>query len=101
MTIIRALLAFWFLPNKDTQTYVQVFQYLMNECRKYETNLFSINVYVDLEVPIHKGRNIVLPRSNVNSCRFLIRTIMICIIVQLFNQMMFEYILIRFFSIIK
>lgn len=47
MTIIRALLAFYLLPNNDTRTSVQVFQYLMSKCRKYETNLFSINVYVD------------------------------------------------------
>lgn len=69
-TYIRIPLAYFLLNDKETQTYINAFTHLREECLK-RGNIFSPNtVFADFEISIHTAIQIVWVDATIKGCRF-------------------------------
>lgn len=63
-------LAFFLLPNKETKTYEKAFDYLNEECMKYNFTFAPDTVFADFEVAIYNALRVVWTEANIKGCRF-------------------------------
>lgn len=62
---------FFVLPDKETETYVRLFEYTVNNCVQYQLTFSSNVISIDFEIAIHKALKIVWPKiTYIKVCRF-------------------------------
>lgn len=70
MIIIHKPLAYYLLNDKETQTCINAFIHLSDECSK-RGNIFSPNtVFADYEISIHTAIQKVWVDATIKGCRF-------------------------------
>lgn len=63
-------LAFFLIPDKETNSYLGVFNYINEKCLKFNLE-FSLNyIYADFEKAIHRAASQVWPTADIIGCSF-------------------------------
>ncbi|KAE9542890.1 hypothetical protein AGLY_002801, partial [Aphis glycines] len=63
-------LVFFLLPNKETETYVCLFEHTINSCAQYQLIFSPDEVFIDFEIAIHTAAKLVWPKIVIRGCRF-------------------------------
>ncbi|KAF0689244.1 MULE domain-containing protein, partial [Aphis craccivora] len=63
-------LVFSLLPNKETETYVRLFEHTINSCAQYQLTFSPDEVFIDFEIAIHTAAKLVWPKIVIRGCRF-------------------------------
>lgn len=63
-------LVFFLLPNKETETYVRLFEHTINSCAQYQLIFSPDEVFIDFEIAIHTAAKLVWPKIVIRGCRF-------------------------------
>jgi hypothetical protein len=67
---IYVLFVFLLLPTKDSNTYIEAFQYVINYCTSLSLTFHPSEIYVDFENGIHNAIKQVWIDVRIKGCRF-------------------------------